>query len=301
MKKLIIGIIVIGSIIPGAYNNYREYKNKLPELAGILKEKERNSDNMAKKIAYSPGHGKNTKNKVAPDGTPEWVGNRKVCDYLGKELKNNGFATKDLTGGEKEEDIPRTVRAKVANSWGADIIVAVHHNAKEEKPTWQKTSKGIETWYTSQKGKKLATLIQKCVIQETKQKSRGAFDASSKKWTILEATNMPAALIELGFEDNFDDYNLIYKSKDDWYPKACAKGICMGICDYFGMKYKPLSEDSVNNIILEVKEFQKQNDLVVDGIIGPKTWAVLMEYRNGYIDLYNGLDELQERLNVMKG
>lgn len=305
MKKLVIGITIIALSTPYFYDNYKEYKDKLPLLANTrLYQDERTSTTM-KRVSYDPGHGPKTPGKKAPDNTPEWKANRKVADYFAIELKRNGIAGYDVTEGEQQEDIALTTRTKRANSWKSDVHISFHHNAMNAVPKWQTTTRGIETWYVSQKGMKLAKSVQNAAIQETKQINRGYMDAKSKRWTILIATNMPAIIFECGFEDNKTDYQLIYKSKDDWYPKACARAACMGICDYFGIKYISGGSDEVSsstsyNIVDEIKAFQKENELTVDGIIGPKTWEALMFYRDDWVRIQNGLDKLQEDLvNVM--
>jgi len=305
MKKIIIGLTCLALISPGAYSNYKEYKDELPNLAGQKIYSEERSSTSMKKVSYDPGHGPGTSYKVAPNGTPEWKANRKVCDYLAIELKNNGIQGYDVTEGENIKDVPLITRAKRANAWGSDVHISVHHNAMSKTPKWQSTTSGTEAWYTSSEGKLLAKKVQQMLIQELKTKNRGFKDASSHNWTILEATKMPAIIVECEFEDNKVSYALIYKSKDDWFPKACARAICMGICDYFGMQYssKPYGDSNpvTSSIIPEIKEFQKQEELVVDGIIGPETWGALMAYRESYIDLYKGLDELHDKLEDMKG
>jgi len=309
MKKVTIGIVCLAIIAPGAYSNYADYNNKLMNLAGKKVYSEVYSEERevkgVKKVSYDPGHGPENKNKVAPNGTPEWVANRKVADYLAIELKNNDIQGYDVTEGAAK-DISLTTRAKRANAWGSDVHVALHNNTMSQTPKWQSTTSGTETWYTSNEGKLLAKKIQQMLIQELKTKNRGFKDGSSHNWTILEATKMPAVIVEFEFEDNKVSYELIYNSKDDWFPKACARAVCMGICDYFGMKYKSTSSSTAqgritSDIIPEVKEFQKIEGLTADGVIGPLTWCALMAYREAYVELYQGLDELQERLKGMKG
>lgn len=300
-KKLLIGLTVLTLSTPYFYGNYQESMNNF-HFIGRKEGKERNSGimaKMAKKVSVRSGHTLKTPGKVTPNGVPERQLNDKVKVYVINELKNNGFQVLDssppLTGPES-----RTKDAKKINNWGADIHVDLHHNAASAEAKWQTSSEGVEVWYTSNEGKILARNIQNALVQETKAKNRGYFDGSSKRWTMLEATSMPAVIVECGFEDNKKTYDLIMNSPDDAYSKACARGIVMGICDYFGMSYsstpfgKEVAGSITSDIVGEVKEFQKQNDLVADGIIGPKTWNAISDYISAYIVLMDGLNQLIE-------
>lgn len=100
----------------------------------------------------------------------------------------------------------------VANSWRvafanqmADLYVSVHANAVNNRPTVT----GIETWYlpnareTAFTSNQLARLIQYRMITATGAVDRGI--KNNRNFMVLRDTNMPAALVEVGFLTNQEE------------------------------------------------------------------------------------------------
>ena len=92
---------------------------------------------MAKlsKIALSAGHyrytaGKRIPKKLDKNETREWALNDRICDKIEQKLKAyEGYEllrTDDTTG---EKAISVEDRAAAANKFGAEVYIAVHHNA----------------------------------------------------------------------------------------------------------------------------------------------------------------------------
>lgn len=183
-----------------------------------------------KKVMTSAGHGPNTPGKRTPDGYNEHKFNEAVVDLLNVELKRCGFDVKQAN--VETTDTPLKTRTDLANSWGADIYVAVHYNALADK--WRDGEGGIETYHypTSTKGKKLATAIHKQLMKGTKMKDRGVKPGNLHE---VREPHAPAALVEAGFMDIKREAELM---KSAAYQKECAVEIAKGICDYFGVNYK---------------------------------------------------------------
>ena len=78
------------------------------------------------KIAYGAGHNKFTKNRI-PDGATEWVLNDRVARYFEKAAK--GYPVELKRVDHETEPVDLRKRCKLANDWGADFFLSIHHNA----------------------------------------------------------------------------------------------------------------------------------------------------------------------------
>ena len=198
-----------------------------------------------KLIAIDDGHGRETAGKRTPifaDGAVmlENEFNEAVAEYLEQELKAYGFNA--LRVSPETTDTPLETRVKRANSANADCYISIHANAFGTD--WNEAS-GIETWVFS--GAKnggdtyrLAEALQSRLIQNTARKNRGV--KTSGALYVLNATKMPAALLECGFMTNREEAFLL---RQDSYRRSCAKAICQGLCDYFGIQMN--RSQTVNN------------------------------------------------------
>ena len=118
--------------------------------------------------------------------------------------------------------------ADIANEYGADLFVSIHSNSVDGVPT----ANGTEVLYydTDEKteygisSKELAKNILDEVIDSTDMFDRGLQNRPGL--AVLKWTEMPAALIELGFLTNEEDQEKLINSR--WQEKA-AKGIAKGI------------------------------------------------------------------------
>lgn len=91
-----------------------------------------------------------------------------------------------------------TRRCRIANEWGAELFVSVHCNAAVSE-----SAEGIETWHFvgSRGGYALARSIQRSLVMTfPEHRDRGVKESGS--FTVLRATAMPAALVELEFISN---------------------------------------------------------------------------------------------------
>ena len=188
-------------------------------------------------------------------------------------------------------------RTDLANEWGADVLVSIHHNAYVGK--WG-THGGVET-YTypggSQESLEIANDIHPLVVKAMGLRDRGL---KLMNFHMLRESRMPAILIEGGFMDSSIDILALRDSK-----KLTANGeaIASGIVNYYNLKliggdlveivykygdtgpavgliqknlnklgYNLVLDNSFGPIMLNaVKDFQKKNGLAVDGFVGPLT------------------------------
>jgi N-acetylmuramoyl-L-alanine amidase len=197
---------------------------------------------MSPCVATDKGHGLGTPGKETPvfetgvmkgKRMQEEEFNDAVGYYLDAELKRHGIKVVDVT--PEKSDTPLSVRVKRANDAKADIYVSIHANASTG--LWG-TAEGIETFSsTSVNSKRLAQLIHKNLMKGTAMRDRGVKNGSHLY--VIKYTKMPAILVECGFMDNLREAILLLS---DAYRRECAHEILLGILEYFGMKFKPVSE-----------------------------------------------------------
>ena len=95
-------------------------------------------------ICLDPGHGGDADKrgfKRGPTGVREAEVDLRVAEYL-RELLTRAGAEVRLTR-EDDLDLSLEERAAVANAWGADLFIALHHNAIDNKPQVNHTT----IWY----------------------------------------------------------------------------------------------------------------------------------------------------------
>lgn len=122
-------------------------------------------------------------------------------------------------------------RTNKSNKLYANTQVSVHCNSATNPD-----GKGLEIFYMSSNGKKLAS----CILDElkkdglyTKLRDGGLKTANHHMNREAKATS---CLIELGFITNVQDYKLITENKDRF-----AKAIANGICKYHGISFNDKS------------------------------------------------------------
>ena len=129
----------------------------------------------------------------------------------------------DNLNGETPE-LPCVVGS--ANSWPADIFVSLHCNSAAA------VARGTETIIWAKNGGKAETLagcIQKQIVDSLGMVDRGIKDCDEidRSLCVLRETNMPAALVEMGFINNDKDCVILTYKADDM-----ARAIARGITDY---------------------------------------------------------------------
>ncbi|HXK66499.1 MAG TPA: N-acetylmuramoyl-L-alanine amidase [Spirochaetota bacterium] len=236
--------------------------------------------------------------------------NRAVAAYLKEHLIRCGFDV--LMVAPTDEDTPRMTRINRANDWGADLYISIHANALNG--IWG-PQEGVSTFHFpgSVKGQKAAEIIHKYLLQGTKQKDR---KVQTAKFDVLRYTYMPAVLVECAFMDNLNEARLLMSDafrRECAYD--LARGICeyfniqyvetktykkvsiTGKTQYStvkrgskGLDVVALQEQlkdmgyytgAIDGIFGQrtedaVRYVQKANDLTIDGIVGPLTWANIL-------------------------
>ena len=145
-----------------------------------------------------------------------------IAEMTQEILEDAGYKVKLI----RDDDcfVELTERSEIANRKNAKVFVSIHCNSSEDGE-----GKGIETFYTEQKGEadeNLATLLHEAIIKYTEAVDRGVKTAD---YTVLVRTKMPAVLIETGFLTNSTECELL---TDEDYQRKLAEGIAEGIILY---------------------------------------------------------------------
>lgn len=194
---------------------------------------------MSFKIAYCAGHYLGTAGKRLPasldkNQTREWTLNDRVADHFAKaaaEYEGVELLRTDDATGKKFIDIPE--RTAMANKWGADFYIDMHHNAAGKVFS----GGGVEafSYPGSTKGKAYRDAIYKAVIAAGGLKGNRSQPKKEKTFDSLSLTKMPAVLMEYGFMDSKVDAPVILT---DAYAKKVAYATMEGIATVAGLKKK---------------------------------------------------------------
>lgn len=123
-------------------------------------------------------------------------------------------------------DIDHRIRVDIANSINADLFVSVHING------FTNTSiNGIETLFTNKDNgvsRTLAQTLQNSLVSSLGMQNRGLFDRPNI--VVIRDTNMPAALVEIGYLTNPGDFA---KVTQPLFRQQAAEAIAQGILNYY--------------------------------------------------------------------
>lgn len=179
------------------------------------------------KIALGAGHylgtaGKRCLKSLDPNETREWWLNDRICDYVESYLKEyEGYALLRVDDTEGVDGISLEQRVKQANDWGADVALAVHHNAGINGGkgggivcyTHPHAPAETHAWRDD---------LYNALIKHTGLKGNRATPKATANFYALRVTKMHAVLMELGFMDSATDVPVILT---DEYAQSCARAI----------------------------------------------------------------------------
>ena len=172
------------------------------------------------KVCIDPGHG---------GKDPGAVGNglleKDVALDISLKLADKLNDYDILLTRNKDEYVPLSERAAIANEAKAALFVSIHVNASADP-----SPQGLETWHhpNSLGGKLLAEYIQLTVSAISRLKDRGL--KVSGGLYVLRNTNAPAVLVELGFISNSEDAELM--KNHNWLDNV-ADSIALSVKKYF--------------------------------------------------------------------
>ncbi|WP_017297224.1 N-acetylmuramoyl-L-alanine amidase [Nodosilinea nodulosa] len=114
-------------------------------------------------------------------------------------------------------------RTALANRAQANLFVSIHANSISlSRPDVN----GIESYHASDTGQRLAATLQASMLAATGMRDRGVKQA---RFYVLRHTDMPAALVEVGFVTGAQDYPRL---NDPAWREIMAQAIARGILQY---------------------------------------------------------------------
>ena len=144
---------------------------------------------------------------------------RDTAFRLEGKLKSLGYQTVMTRRSDYFISLPQ--RVSMGNRYKNAIFVSIHYNY-----TWKQDVSGLETFYSSEQGRRLAYHVQNCLIQRTRTVDRKVKYA---RFYVIRNSTLPAILVEGGFVSNAAERN---RMKSAWFRDSIAQGVVDGIQRY---------------------------------------------------------------------
>ncbi len=172
-------------------------------------------------VMLDPGHGGVDPGAVGIGGLQEKAVVLAVAYHAAAILQSQGITVQMTRQSDQTVDLqPRVDMAAATN---ATVFVSIHANAVNmQRPEVN----GLETYYFSDSGLGLATVLHRRVLASLPNNDRGVRQA---RFFVLRRTTMPAALIEIGFVTGATDAP---KLRDPQWQAQMGQAIANGILDY---------------------------------------------------------------------
>lgn len=203
------------------------------------------------KIALTAGHyrytsGKRCLKSLDPKETREWVLNDRIADKIEKLLAANytGYElirTDDTTGetGNSLEE-----RVGMANNFGADFYLSIHHNAGINGGSGGGIMAYIYTNASAASAEWQKALYYALIEATGLQGNRSKPLAKANLHEVRE-TKMPAVLLELGFMDSKTDVPVILSEE---FADQCAKAIVEVLAERGNLVKKPAADTKLYRV-----------------------------------------------------
>lgn len=205
------------------------------------------------------------------------------------------------------QDTSISTRVVRANRAGLSLLVTFAYNGFGTGTTFN-SAQGVEVYYSPYnpyptQSRQLSEEIFSEVVEATGRQGRFVGQISIG---VLSNVNCPSSLIEAGFMTNFTEAKLML---NPIFVRNVGEGACKGVCNFLGVPYVPLEVGAYPTIrqgdrgnfvkLLQlllnqygynvavdgifgggtsraVLDFQKNNNLTQDGIVGRNTWNALL-------------------------
>ncbi|MEM9542074.1 MAG: N-acetylmuramoyl-L-alanine amidase [Cyanobacteria bacterium P01_E01_bin.42] len=172
-------------------------------------------------ITIDPGHGGRDPGAIGIGGLREKDVVLPISLEVSRILQQNGVQV--VMTRNRDYFVSLAGRASMANRSRSDIFVSIHANAiSMSRPDVN----GVETFYYSASGRRLASAIQSRILRNIRIGNRGVKRA---RFYVLRNTSMPSALVEVGFVTGRYDAPRLATSS---FRSQMARAIAEGILDY---------------------------------------------------------------------
>jgi N-acetylmuramoyl-L-alanine amidase len=135
---------------------------------------------------------------------------------LETKLKAMGYQTVMTRRSDYFISLPQ--RVSTGNRYRNAIFVSIHYNY-----TWKQDVSGLETFYSTDQSRGLASYVHNSLIRRTHTVDRKVKYA---RFYVIRNSTLPAILVEGGFVSNTDERN---RMKSGWFRDLIAQGIADGI------------------------------------------------------------------------
>lgn len=178
-------------------------------------------DELAFTVVLDAGHGGSASGAVY-EGVMEKTITLPVALRVGELLRERGYNV--VFTRNRDEYMDLYTRSDIANAVRGDIFVSIHANASATNRNFQGTF--TYSYPGSERGEALAGCIQSAVCAEAGSIDRGLL---TNNYVVLRETEMPAALLELGFMSCHEELTRLI---DPDYQEKLAQGTARGIAAY---------------------------------------------------------------------
>lgn len=171
-----------------------------------------------KKIAITAGHYKGTAGRrclkaLDKNETKEWELNSRIAERIEEHLKSyEGYELLRTDDRRGEKYISVEERTRLANKFGADIYISIHHNAGIHGGI----GGGIEAYIykgASKESRAWQEALYASLVEATGLRGNRAEPLRASSLAECRLTAMPAVLLELGYMDSRSDVPIILGEK----------------------------------------------------------------------------------------
>lgn len=172
-------------------------------------------------VVLDPGHGGRDPGAVGIGGLQEKTIVLPVALRVSELLQDQGIQVVMTRADDRSLDLEP--RVDLANRVNGTIFVSIHANAISlSRPDVN----GIETYYYSESGRRLAEIMHANILPASGMRDRGVKQA---RFFVLRHTAMPATLLEIGFVTGEQD---VPRLRDQAWRERMAQAIANGIVQY---------------------------------------------------------------------
>jgi N-acetylmuramoyl-L-alanine amidase len=177
-------------------------------------------------VVIDPGHGGRDPGAVGINGLQEKQVIFPISLRVAEILEEQGVTVVLTRSSDSTLDLQ--TRVDIAERARGTLFVSIHANAiSMSRPDVN----GVETYYASESGRRLAAAIQASMLAATGMNDRGVKQA---RFFVLRRTSMPAALAEVGFVTGAQDAPRL---ADPAWRETAANAIARGILQYIAQTY----------------------------------------------------------------
>ncbi|MFD1064623.1 N-acetylmuramoyl-L-alanine amidase [Oceanobacillus locisalsi] len=170
-------------------------------------------------IVIDPGHGGSDPGAIGLNNVYEKDVVTSTADYVVQHLEEAGANV--IMTRSSDYFVSLAERVQISNSNNTDAFISLHYDSFSAVPV-----SGVTTYYNSDSDTDLANSLNSTLSSTVSLPSRGTQQAGYK---VLEETNAPSVLIELGYITNPNDITVVQTSD---YQSSAARAITNGLINY---------------------------------------------------------------------